>query len=603
MKPIEENNDFEAQLKYVVPFDCTLDIDVPNIVEHKEQEIQELSDLWKDIDSNGLRKNCFVSPQKRHKFRDFGEIVYAIFKLRFLEPISHLRVDYKSLKRGIKNTLFGKILITDDKSHELMQHLIDWNYLKTEPIAISAEFNVRDHLPEELTENYHLIYLLSITAMSDQEFETLTKRLSDKHSVSQSVFEFFVLSDADHKRVKRLEDLIRSTPSIACVQQLGAFLPIDRNLVILHNTLDMNWIANKDPNELDIDSAERMSKLLANFFEQIGEFPTLLRYFKGFTDINKSIAERCLKMMTEAAKERRTANESPHESHFELLVVDRSLDVITPLTHCLQLRAFVYNELQIQYNNDMNEEYRILADIPVDRTSQLRQVLTQVSQSQAKEGSDKVLANKLNQNITNARNVCNKMKNKAFLDLLNIERSVLQTKFGLKNASKDKNSKTLTKSIARLVSESDKEVSNCDLKRLLIISRLFANDMKSNEELKKSIESKQKERHLDLTVVEDFFELTKKFVSNETHSSDEPIISAVVKHYLSDTLPYDRFPVLHRTKSWRKTSGLKRQLIVFVLGGISYNDLTAISQFDNNVIFCSNALITPNMLINSVVYQ
>ena len=342
--------------------------------------------------------------------KDLSQILYTIIKTRFLILISKITIDYNNILKGLTNSYFGKILITDDSSRALLSNIIDMKCLKRDPIGICCEYNLRDVFPEEFKRRYHLIYLIGLNEMSDEEYDLFHNHLLIKSSESQTVFSFYnVLSSG--KRFKKLQHL-RQFSSITAFFRLGGFQCIDHNIVVIDNSLNTNWFLKTDDksNQTNAELIEKLVKRLVNFLEQIGEFPTVFRYFDSKSHkMNKSITKLVYEEMKKIADQRKASKETKHENNYQLLIIDRTVDLITPLIQCLQFRPFVYNELEKQYENDMNSEYRKLNTISVDNTSQINETFKRINESLSDHnGRYEVLIEKTKTNIENASEIFKK---------------------------------------------------------------------------------------------------------------------------------------------------------------------------------------------------
>ena len=117
---------FVQSLKKMEPIEkCEVNVDFIPIEESEEETPEDSDDFWITIDSKSLRKNSFLSNEQKLMSKDLSQILYTIIKTRFLIPISKITIDYNNILKGLTNSYFGKILITDDSSRALLSNIID----------------------------------------------------------------------------------------------------------------------------------------------------------------------------------------------------------------------------------------------------------------------------------------------------------------------------------------------------------------------------------------------------------------------------------------------------------------------------------------------
>ena len=143
--PNKSAKQFDLEMfKKMVPFEkCQTDVAFIQI-DDTEEDLQSIhgfhsNTIWQTIDSDVKTKGGTY----------LNQILCAIYKTRFLEPITQLKINYENILKGISHSIYGKILITDAKSRALLSDIINLKILKEEPIGISCEYNIRDILPQE----------------------------------------------------------------------------------------------------------------------------------------------------------------------------------------------------------------------------------------------------------------------------------------------------------------------------------------------------------------------------------------------------------------------------------------------------------------------
>src|SRR5882724_7020094 len=118
LKSKESMKAFDKRLKKMEPLDKSdIKVDLITSIETNDDlsQIYDLNSIWKSIDSEVKTKCIFP----------FSQTLYAIFKIRFLIPISELKINYMNIIKEKKNEILGKILITDNRSYGLLQDIID----------------------------------------------------------------------------------------------------------------------------------------------------------------------------------------------------------------------------------------------------------------------------------------------------------------------------------------------------------------------------------------------------------------------------------------------------------------------------------------------
>jgi transcriptional regulator with PAS, ATPase and Fis domain len=274
---------------------------------------------------------------------------------------------------------------------------------------------------------------------------------------------------------------------------------------------------------------------------------------------------------------------------------------LTPIRHSFHFRPFVYNELERNYENDTDLDYNQLKHIHCYDISLITKKLTKIKEKE-KEGENCDLIEKIDFNIENAILMAKKCKIIGYLSLLTIEKSLMNSSSDSLTDSfrfNDKSLKHRNKYLKQFIDETDSEVTNTDITRLLIIYRLLKQEVKT-EHIKDILNQKQKQRQIDYTLIEDFVNLTKEVQKLNSFSRNRSF-KAIIKDFDGNGLSEELFPKIYG-KEIPKSK--ERKLFLFILGGLSYNDLISISdQYQNEVLFCSDVLITPRMLLNSILFE
>lgn len=563
---------------------------IPRIPRIANNKFYRTDQIWQTIDSEMQEKNCSVLRQT----------LYSIFRTRFLKPISYIAINYEKVEKRVENEMFGKVLITDKRSSVLLKDIIKEDILKRYPIEISVKYDINDELPEEILKVYHIIYLLCINELSDKQFNKIKTTISNRNNPNYTIFSTYITSEDDRKRVNELRSLLPE------VLQLGAFHCVDQNIVIIDNKPNMNWLAERKSGKqaVDLNMINRIGKRLSNLFEHLNQFPVVIRYMKSFHESNKLIAETVLKGIEKIAAQRKNSKHNQnrkYETNYELLIIDRTVDLLTPIRHSFHFRPFVYNELERNYENDTDLDYNQLKHIHCYDISLITKKLTKIKEKE-KEGENCDLIEKIDFNIENAILMAKKCKIIGYLSLLTIEKSLMNSSSDSLTDSfrfNDKSLKHRNKYLKQFIDETDSEVTNTDITRLLIIYRLLKQEVKT-EHIKDILNQKQKQRQIDYTLIEDFVNLTKEVQKLNSFSRNRSF-KAIIKDFDGNGLSEELFPKIYG-KEIPKSK--ERKLFLFILGGLSYNDLISISdQYQNEVLFCSDVLITPRMLLNSILFE
>jgi hypothetical protein len=566
---------------------------IPHIENNKSIYDYRTDQIWQRIDSEMQEKNCSVLRQT----------LYSILRTRFLKPISCIAINYEKVFKRVENEMFGKIVITDERSSVLLKDIIKEDILKRYPIEISVMYDINDELPEEILNVYHIIYLLCINELSDKQFNKIKTTISKRKNENYTVFSTYITSEGDRNRVNELRSLLPE------VLQLGAFNCVDQNIVIIDNKPNMNWLTSRKSGKqaVDLNMINRIGKRLSNLFEHLNQFPAVVRYMNSFHESNKLIAETVLKEMKKIAVQRKNSKHNQnrkYETNYELLIIDRTVDLLTPIHHSFHFRPFVHNELERNYENDTDFDYNELKHIHCYDISLITKKLIKIKEKE-KEGKNCDLIEKIDFNIENAILMAKKCKIRGYLNLLTIEKPLIEAMNSSSDSLtdsfrfNDKSLKQRNKYLKQFIDETDSEVTNNDITRLLIIYRLLKQDVKA-EHIKEILNQKQKERRIDWTLIEDFVNLIKEVEELNSFSRNRSL-KAIIKGFDSNKLSEELFPKIYGKE---RPKSKERKLFLFILGGLSYNDLIPISdQYQNEVLYCSDVLITPRMLLNTILFE
>ena len=506
-----------------------------------------------------------------------------------------------TIKNNSEQSLFT-ILIVDNFSSEILSSFLKVSDLLNKGIlSIELITNKRNKFP-----NYNAIYFLS---PANESCNLLVKDFNDlDNPFYNKIFLFFT-----HKLT---EDLLEKITTKGIIQHTVLIKEFNLSFTIYdENIFNLNLKSGLKIFTLNFDEEEKMIKILSN---RIFTVLSILNIYPFIQYQNDS--QLCIKLGNELQfilDNNNIFNNKKKEGI--LLLTDRSIDPCSPLLHNDNYLSLCHDLLDIQNMNNieinkdtiikLSKEDELWNKFKLMNISSVFDELLKYFELYKNKDSNnlsfiemvnylKDLINKQNQNcilnISNvkllinqlylAEEIKNKYKEYNIHELIELERNIILNK--------------INSEIISNISEIKKKILREDYLRLLLI--LYINNNNAikeifNEEIIKNDISKEEN-----SIFNNLKHIIKKnndqlIINNEYESK----LLLTIKKAFKLSLNEKNFPFINHSKEEIKLSSECFPLIIFNIGGISYNEIASVQKLSyNKIFFGSTNIINANEYIN-----
>ena len=518
---------------------------------------------------------------------------------------NHLMKDLieDTIKNNTEESLFT-LLIVDKFSSEILSSLLKVSDLLNKGIlSIELINNKRNKFP-----NYNAIYFLS---PSNESCNLLVNDFNDLDNPSYNkIFLFFT-----HKLP---EDLLEKITTEGIIQHTVLIKEFNLSFTIYdENIFNLNFKSGLKIFKLNFDEEEKMIKILSH---RIFTVLSILNIYPFIQYQNDS--KLCLKLGNELQfilDNNNILNNKKKESI--LLLTDRSIDSSSPLLHndnylslCNDLLN-IKNMNNIEVNKDtiikLSKEDELWNKLKLMNISSVFDELLKYFEIYKNQDNNnlsfieminylKELINRQNQNcklniskvellinqLYLAEKIKNKYKDNNIHELIEFERNFLLNEI---------NSDIISK-----IFEIKKNISKEDYLRLLLILYINNNntfkDIFNEERIKNDISKEENNIFNNLKYIIKNNTNDDKLIINDEYESK---LLLTIKKALKFSLNEKNFPFINHSKEEIKLSSESFPLIVFNIGGISYNEIASVQKLSyNKLFFGSTNIINANEYIN-----
>ena len=499
-----------------------------------------------------------------------------------------------TIKNNSEQSLFT-LLIVDKFSSEILSSFLKVSDLLNKGIlSIELISNKRSKFP-----NYNAIYFLS---PSNESCNQLIKDFNDLDNPSyDKIFLFFT-----HKLP---ENLLEEITTEGIIQHTALIKEFNLSFTIYdENIFNLNWKSGLKIFRLNLDEEEKMIKILSN---RIFTVLSILN-INPFIQIQNE-SKLCIKLGNELQlilDNNNILNNKKKEGI--LLLTDRSIDPSSPLFHNDNYLSLCYdllnkdNKIKLSKDDELWNKIKLM-----NINSVFDELLKRFEEYINKDNNNlsfieminylKDLINKQDQNcIINiskvkflinqlylAEEIRNKYKENNINELIEFERNIL-----LNEINPEISSKFL---------EIKKNILREDYLRLLLI--LYINNAIKdifNEQMINNDISKEENNifnNLKYIIKNNTNDKSKLIINNEYESN----LLLTIKKAFELSLNEKDFPLINHSKEEIKLSSESFPLIVFNIGGITYNEIASVQKLRNNKIFVgSTSIINANEYINQL---
>jgi len=498
-----------------------------------------------------------------------------------------------TIKNNSEQSLFT-LLIVDKFSSEILSSFLKVSDLLNKGIlSIELISNKRSKFP-----NYNAIYFLS---PSNESCNQLIKDFNDLDNPSyDKIFLFFT-----HKLP---ENLLEEITTEGIIQHTALIKEFNLSFTIYdENIFNLNWKSGLKIFRLNLNEEEKMIKILSH---RIFTVLSILNINPFIQYQNES--KLCIKLGNELQlilDNNNILNNKKKEGI--LLLTDRSIDPSSPLFHNDNYLSLCYDLLN---NNEikLSKEDEIWNKIKLMNINSVSDELLKCFEEYTNKDNNnlsfieminylKDLINKQDQNciiniskvkflinqLNLAEEIRNKYKENNINELIEFERNILLNEINPEISSK--------------ILEIKKYILREDYLRLLLI--LYINNVIKdifNEQMINNDISKEENN---------IFNNLKYIIKNNTNDNSKLIINneyesnllLTIKKAFELSLNEKDFPFINHSKEEIKLSSESFPLIVFNIGGITYNEIASVQKLRNNKIFVgSTGIINANEYINQL---
>lgn len=495
----------------------------------------------------------------RHQKNGLLKTNKEIFGKNFFDVI-------RILNRGEKTEL---IFIKSDKhSRNILDKSVGW--LSSKRFGVIRIFDLSETLSNNLSQKALFVYLINLHRISDQQFKMFTTDLKERSYAQCYVFLTHPIDPCGQfvaKRVSTIEN-IASEKGLHPPLIVGAFAAYNPYIGLLNGESAhlkyIQYFSSKSRRSAVYNYQRFLSVTIAfrlvNFFEQMNQFPHIYYYDAPWHSLNRDIAALLYSGLTSMVRKRKAnTNTTGYRKEFTLIVIDRSYDMITPILHSEDIQSFIGQELK-RYDLSIESDFLspTFRNFPIDRAStKLLEIVKLV------RGREHRMTLKQRSRCSKLVNDCNYLCERVihrfkcgYGRILAYERHVLGN---------------MAENIDRFrrIDEEDKlHFLPCDLMRLVMIMCTTKNKTKK-EALRLIGPNNLTSAHHKL--IKDYKNLIRKLrklapISNITY----PMLQKVIYKYFNGVLPEKEFPSVG---SQRVGPTSRPKLIIFMLGGLSYNEI------------------------------
>ena len=518
---------------------------------------------------------------------------------------NHLMKDLieDTIKNNSEESLFT-LLIVDKFSSEILSSFLKVSDLLNKGIlSIELINNKRNKFP-----NYNAIYFLS---PSNESCNLLVNDFNDLDNPSYNkIFLFFT-----HKLP---EDLLEKITTEGIIQHTVLIKEFNLSFTIYdENIFNLNFKSGLKIFKLNFDEEEKMIKILSH---RIFTVLSILNIYPFIQYQNDS--KLCLKLGNELQfilDNNNILNNKKKESI--LLLTDRSIDSSSPLLHNDNYLSLCNDLLNIKNMNNIEVNKDTI--IKLSKEDELWNKLKLMNISSVFDELLKyfeIYKNKDNNNlsfiemINYLKELINRQNQNCKLNISKVELLINQLYLAekIKNKYKDNNIHELIEfernfllneinsDIISKIFEIKKNISKEDYLRLLLILYINNNntfkDIFNEERIKNDISKEENNIFNNLKYIIKNNTNDDKLIINDEYESK---LLLTIKKALKFSLNEKNFPFINHSKEEIKLSSESFPLIVFNIGGISYNEIASVQKLSyNKLFFGSTNIINANEYIN-----